>query len=55
MRGRKIDNCKRLLVNGLESLGMVMNAYEMMVIREDGPEKKGECVMVKGDDMSAVF
>lgn len=39
--GRKTNSCTRLF----------MNAYVMMVIKGDGPEKEGDSVM-KGDSIS---
>ena len=33
----------------------VMHVYVMMVVKGDGPEREGESVMMKGDNMTVVY
>lgn len=44
-----MDCCER------ELLGVVMNAFVMTVVGKDGPERERGSVMMKGNNMSAVY
>ena len=41
VRRRRMDSCTRLMMNVLELLGMVMNVFVIMVIRETGQSGEG--------------
>lgn len=55
VRSSRMNNCARLIINVLELFWIIMKAYVTTVIRGDGPEKEGEPVVMKGDNMSAMY
>ena len=54
VRGHQIHHENDISMNILELLGVVMSAWLMVVLLRETPEGTTDCVLLRGDDKSAV-